>query len=201
MCSRWADRSSVSSSTANDRVERFIAQLTRDVDVDYTPIVDAGDASRRADLIVLGTITTASEGLEISGREGVWNHMLNLDVRVERVLSGMADLVGKDVHVEFFVSSVTGGNELEAALPAVRAVFVLDDITRWIPFPDAIIKYPDGLVEGEAIFTPFVDGVVFDNPGGARHLYLSEEEAAKSWTQGGSFDDLIATIQAAADSH
>lgn len=187
----------VPSPTQEGSVERFIAQLNRNLDRDYTPISGADDAARRADLIVLGKITNVSEGIEISGPEGLWNVMLNLDVRVERVLSGPGDQAGQLIHVQVFASPSLKLNELAASLPPSRVVFVLDDITRWIPFPDAMVAYPSGLVEGNTLYTPYVDGVVFDDSSETRHLYLNEADAAAAWTGAVSFDDLVAKVEAA----
>lgn len=183
-----------------DRVlDRFIAKLTRDVDLDYTPLEGVQDAANRADLIVLGTVTGLSPGIAISGPsklEGLWNQMVTLEVRVLRGLSGDAAAAQPTLAVQVFAPPSATAGELSALVPSASGIFVLDDITDWSPFPGAIFDYPAGLVKGDPIFTPFVDGVIFDSHDGPRHLYLREEEGDDSWTGRRSVPELATLIEA-----
>lgn len=179
------------------KLTRFISELSVDIDMDYTPLADSADVARRSSLTVVGRITGATEGLTIKGPSdsaGVWARMVNLDVSVDRVLGGRPG--GDSIHVQVFASPSAPLSSIAANLPDSPVLLVLDDITHWTPFPGATIVYPAGL-EGESLYTPYIDGVVFDDATGIRRLYLADEEAAADWTRGKSFDTLAASVEAA----
>lgn len=180
------------------KLKRFISQLSTGIDMDYTPLVDAVDAAKRSDLTVVGKITGVSEGITISGPsevDGVWNTMVTLEVSVDRVLGGGPRR--DQLHVQVFATPAAPLSTLATNLPDASVLLVLEDITHWSPFPGASIAYPKGLSKGDALYTPYIDGVVFEDATGIRQLYLPKEEATTDWTGGKSFDSLAASVEAA----
>lgn len=182
-----------------ETVGRFVAELRRGSDADYTPLVDVDDAVERAALIVVGSVVGVGEGVTIDDAEGLAMRMMTLEVAVDDVVVGPSLQAGNPVAVQVFASAAVDPARLRASIPKTRAIFVLSDITEWVPFAGAKITYPDVVAPGTRLYTPFVDGVVFDGADGLVSMLVESEAVIDGWAGPSTFDELIDRLAVAAE--
>lgn len=182
-------------------VDRFASLLTSAVDVDYTPLVSLAAAVETADLIVVGRIVKVSEGLRIStkGEQGavaLW--MATITVSVDEVIAGTG--VGEaEITIQTFTDPGMDVETLGRAVPAGPVLLILDDLTDWRPFTDAVFEYPTGLTADSRMFMPFTDGMWFDTTDGLRGVAVSATEIAQRWPGANTFRGMVTLLLSAAE--
>lgn len=177
---------------------RFLAGIRHGTDADYTPLADVEDAAKRAELIVVGSVAGVGEGISIDDEDGLLFRMLTLEIAVDDVILGPNMEVARPLIVQIFTSAAVDLAGLEASIPKARAIFVLSDITEWVPFAGAKTSYPDGTTAGTRLFTPFVDGVIFDGADGLDSMLVETEAVVDGWAGRSSFEELIDRLAIAA---
>jgi hypothetical protein len=182
-------------------VERFAGLLTAAVDVDYTPLASPADAVETADLIVVGRIVKVSEGLRIAtkGEQGavaLW--LATMTVSVDEIIAGTGD--GRaEITIQTFTDPGMDVETLARAVPDGPVLLVLDDLTDWRPFTDAVFEYPTGLTADTRMFMPFSDGMWFDTSDGLRGVAVSATEIAQRWPGADTFPAMVTLLRGAAE--
>lgn len=182
--------------TWNDATE-FVDHLTADFDVDYDAFSTPEAAVQTADLVVVGRILAIREGFSIFSPEGLWEQRTTVVVRIEEVLAGMA--TSDDLILQVARSPLTSVEELAEAMPTGRALFILEDISDWRPFPRAEFQYPDGLSDSSTVYSPYPDGMWFATDAGPVGYFASFEETALRWPEATDFAALVDLLRSAAD--
>ena len=182
-------------------VDRFASLLTSAVDVDYSPLVSPAAAVETADLIVVGRIVKVSEGLRIStkGEQGavaLW--LATMTVSVDEIIAGTG--VGQaEITIQTFTDPGMDIETLGRAVPDGPVLLILDDLTDWRPFTDAVFEYPTGLTADTRMFMPFNDGMWFDTSEGLRGVAVSATEIAERWPGADTFPALTTLLSNAAE--
>ncbi len=164
-------------------------------DPDYTPFASPSDAVRIADLIVVGRVVGIEGVTSVSTRTGVggpdmW--LASMRVQVDEVISGR--LGSTEIIVSTFSEPARDPEILAHELPKGLAIFILDDISDWMPFEDAVFTYPDGVTAGSARFMPYADGVWFDSEKGLLGVQVPAAELEARWDGVRTFQDLLGAL-------
>lgn len=181
-------------------VQRFADLMVAQREVDYTPLASPDEAVKKADLVVVGRMRAASEGLRIAtpgenGAVAMW--MATLHVTVTEVISGTTG--EGELILQTFVDPMLKLDAIEEALPTGSVLLVLDDITSWRPFPDAEITYPAGIDKTTKIYFPYTDGMWFDTSEGLRGMGVTSDEIRARWTGADTFAEMVELFRVAAE--
>jgi len=116
-----------------------------------------------------------------------------LSVRVTDVLKGDDSLVGEVLSVQIYRSPLTSFNQVRATEFTGRAVFVLEDISDWVPTEGAVFKNrPD-----EPIYLPYTDGGWFEGENGLVAVEAEADDLAAAWGNPRSVDAIVAVLRSA----
>jgi len=187
-------------------VNELLALLDAGVDIDYTPLSSPEDAIQKSDLIVRGRVVDVMDGIgfEYSDSEESERQQARYAtfvVEVEEVLARNASEVLDDrVYVQVPRSPATSIEQLSAANSRADAIFILDDITKWQPTPDAIVVPPSGIPSEAPLLTPYTDGGWLQGPKDAAMMGIGIEpaELGSGWEQVDTLDELASVIAEAA---
>ena len=186
-------------------VERLAAPIASGVNVDYTPLASPRDAVAKADLIVEGTLTDVTEGIDLTFPDRRYTERkagsyATFVVTVDRVVSGdAAKLRDKRVYLAVRKSRTAQIGELAGANPQPRIVAVLDDITDWTPAADVGVTRPAALPPDAPLYAPYTDGIWLQAAGDtAMHgLHADPQALTAAWGHPQTVSQFSATVQRA----
>ena len=165
-----------------------------DVGPGLPPLLRTG--RRTADLVVVGSISAVREGFSISSPEGLWEQRTTVIVTVDEVIAGTP--ASQELTLQLARSPLTGVGELAETLPNGQALFILEDITDWTPFPGALFEYPAGLSDATTIYSPYPDGIWFATDATPVGYFASFDEITTRWSEVADFADLVDAFRRAA---
>lgn len=207
--------------------DRFNEIISRDISVDYTPLVSPAQAIQLGDLVVAGDVVAVSDGMSITvpadpvrprplteeeaalpeidqpdfsdvAKTLVLGSYVTVEVRVTDVVSGDGAVAGDLLLVQVEIAPVTTVDELSLVAPLGPAVFVLADVTSWTPRAGAAFDLPDPVAEQGSIFIPYTDGMWFTTSIGAGNPYVEVAELGPAWGSPATVAQLVTRLSDAA---
>lgn len=175
---------------------RFMTSMTRDYAVDYDPFPSTRDAIQAADVIVTGEITDITEGFAIYSPEGLWDQRTTLHVKVDEVIFGT--IPNDYVLLEVSRSPLVPVHEIGSNRPEGQVLLILEDISDWIPFPNAVFEFPPDFDRSTAIYAPYPDGFWLSTDGPPVGYFASIEEMSERWPGVSDYASLTDALRMAA---
>lgn len=161
--------------------EPFAKLLQTGVSYDYEPTDSPADATRQADLVVVGTVKDVVPGRTLP--YGRANSQANLVVAVQEVVKGNTD---DTVYVEVTKPVGVAIEELLTTSPTGRVVLFLDDRT------DVEASGPEaGRPTGSRIYTPLIDGFIVESGTGWLSGLVPRDDLRAGWSSLSTVDDIV----------
>ncbi len=204
----------------------FVAVARRDLGLDYEPLRDAVDATKRADVIVRGTVVDLVDGPvyrfpekpplpgagasqeDLLGNDealasyetaDIWFTTTVLWVEVGEVLRGDGIEAGDRIPVHVLRSPSVPFSEVADTRFRADGLFIMTDKTRWQPFDGVVIEWPESLPD-HPLLMPFPDGLWLDGGDELVAIHAEPDELRTRWgldTVG--LDALVAALREATD--
>lgn len=195
-CSGGTSPSAEDVTTPSEEAAEFISTFTEGVGVDYDPFMSPESAVETADLVVEGRVASVSEGISISTPEGLWDQRTTVVVAVEEIIKGR-DEAG-EIIVQISRAPFVELDGVDEVIPGGLATFILEDISDWTPFPDAVISYPNGLSDETPIYSPYSDGMWFATDDVPVGYFATFEEISDRWGGVNDYESLTDSLRSAA---
>ncbi|GAA1363360.1 hypothetical protein [Catellatospora chokoriensis] len=150
---------------APDSAEPFAALVTRGVDVDYTPLATPAAAVAAGELIVEGTLTGVTTGIDLQFANTAYTQRwdgayVTLVVTVDRVVAGNpAQVHNGKVFVQVLKNKAVSPEALAGANANPKVVAVLDNLSGWAPGGGATVVRPTTVPAAAPLFAAYTDGL------------------------------------------
>ncbi|HEX6681267.1 MAG TPA: hypothetical protein VF062_00615 [Candidatus Limnocylindrales bacterium] len=143
----------------------FAALATGGLDVDYTPLATPAAAVAAGDLIVEGTLTSVTDGVDLQFANPAYTErwkdsFVTLVVTVDRVVEGdPGQLHNGKVFVQILKNKAVTPEQLSGVNANPRVVAVLDNLSDWNPGGGATVARPGTVPAAAPLFAAHVDGL------------------------------------------
>ncbi|QFU89159.1 hypothetical protein [Amycolatopsis sp. YIM 10] len=183
----------------------LLAQLSRDYEADFDPLVSPKQALELGDLIVRGTVAEVHDGIttaypDAQRTQRGQGQYVTLQVAVTEVVSGPAAAVtGGQVYVQVAKSPSTPTSAIAGANTKADAVLILEDISTWKPSPDATVNRPEKVPAAAPLFFAYPDGLWLQGSADAAMAgsATEREHLAPAWGAPTTLNDLVGALRSA----